>query len=245
MKGVVLAGGYGTRFHPVTRVVNKHMLDVFDEPMVYYPIRSLAQAGVTEVVLVTITESVEQFRNLLGDGAELGVNIQYASQQGAGGIAEALLQAAPMAAGDDVMVVLGDNIFQDDLTSYVQSFHDQGKGAKILLKRVSLDDALRFGVAEVRDGRIIGIEEKPAKPKSELIVTGCYMYDDRVFDLIANLSPSERGELEVTDLNNLYVEEGTMSYDILRGWWTDAGTPASKLKASILVALEKGVTFHR
>ncbi len=221
------------------------MLDVFDEPMVYYPIRSLAQAGVTEVVLVTITESVEQFRSLLGDGSELGVNIQYASQEGAGGIAEALLQAAPMAAGDDVMVVLGDNIFQDDLTAYVQSFHDQGKGAKILLKRVSLDDALRFGVAEVRDGRIIGIEEKPPHPKSELIVTGCYMYDDRVFDLIGTLKPSARGELEVTDLNNLYVEEGTMSYDILRGWWTDAGTPASKLKASILVALEKGVTFHR
>ncbi len=245
MKGVVLAGGYGTRFHPVTRVVNKHMLDVFDEPMVYYPIRSLAGAGVTDIVLVTITESLEQFRSLLGDGSELGVNIQYAAQQGAGGIAEALLQAAPMAAGDSVMVVLGDNIFQDDLSSYEESFAGQGKGAKILLKRVSLDDALRFGVAEVRDGKIIGIEEKPAHPKSELIVTGCYMYDDRVFDLIGTLTPSARGELEVTDLNNLYVEEGSMTYDILRGWWTDAGTPASKLKASILVALEKGVTFHR
>lgn len=221
------------------------MLDVFDEPMVYYPIRSLAGAGVTDIVLVTITESLEQFRSLLGDGSELGVKIQYASQEGAGGIAEALLQAAPIAAGDGVMVVLGDNIFQDDLSSYVQSFSEQGKGAKILLKRVSLDDALRFGVAEVRDGKIIGIEEKPPHPKSELIVTGCYMYDDRVFDLIGTLSPSDRGELEVTDLNNLYVEEGTMSYDILRGWWTDAGTPASKLKASILVALEKGVTFHR
>ena len=245
MKGVVLAGGYGTRFHPVTRVVNKHMLDVFDEPMVYYPIRSLAGAGVTDIVLVTITESLEQFRNLLGDGSELGVSIQYASQEGAGGIAEALLQAAPMAAGDDVMVVLGDNVFQDDLSAYVGSFTEQGKGAKILLKQVSLDDALRFGVAEVRDGKIIGIDEKPSNPKSDLIVTGCYMYDDRVFDLIGTLKPSGRGELEVTDLNNIYVEEGTMSYDVLRGWWTDAGTPASKLKASILVALEKGVTFHR
>ena len=245
MKGVVLAGGYGTRFHPVTRVVNKHMLDVFDEPMVYYPIRSLAGAGVTDITLVTITESLKQFRNLLGDGSELGVKIQYASQEGAGGIAEALLQAAPTTDGDDVMVVLGDNIFQDDLTPYVQSFSEQGKGAKILLKQVSLDDALRFGVAEVRDGKIIGIEEKPPSPKSGLIVTGCYMYDDRVFDLIGSLSPSARGELEVTDLNNLYVEEGSMTYDILKGWWTDAGTPASKLKASILVALEKGVTFHR
>jgi glucose-1-phosphate thymidylyltransferase len=245
LKGVVLAGGYGTRFHPVTRVVNKHMLDVFDEPMVYYPIRSLANAGITDIVLVSISEAVGQFRTLLGDGSELGVSLEYADQQGAGGIAEALLQAAPLAAGQEVMVVLGDNIFQDDLSPYVDSFRDQGKGAKILLKQVSLDDALRFGVAEVRDGKIIGIQEKPANPKSGLIVTGCYMYDDRVFDLIGTLTPSARGELEVTDLNNLYVEEGTMSYDILRGWWTDAGTPASKLKASILVALEKGVTFHR
>lgn len=245
MKGVVLAGGYGTRFHPVTRVVNKHMLDVFDEPMVYYPIRSLARAGVTDIVLVSITEAVGQFKILLGDGSELGVSLEYADQEGAGGIAEALLQAAPLVGSDDVMVVLGDNIFQDDLTPYVESFREQGKGAKILLKQVSLDDALRFGVAEVRDGKIIGIEEKPPNPRSGLIVTGCYMYDDRVFDLIGTLKPSGRGELEVTDLNNLYVEEGTMSYDVLRGWWTDAGTPASKLKASILVALEKGVTFHR
>ena len=245
MKGVVLAGGYGTRFHPVTRVVNKHLLDVFDEPVVYYPIRSLATAGITEIVLVTIEEEVEQFRKLLGDGSELGVSIEFATQKGAGGIAEALLQAHPMAGDDELMVVLGDNIFQDNLSSYVESFKEQDKGAKILLKQVSLDDALRFGVAEVRDGKIIGIEEKPQNPKSGLIVTGCYMYDDRVFDLIQTLKPSARGELEVTDLNNLYVEEGTMTYDILRGWWTDAGTPASKLKASILVALEKGVTFHR
>lgn len=245
MKGVVLAGGFGTRFHPVTRVVNKHMLDVFDEPMVYYPIRSLAGAGVTDVVLVTISESVEQFRSLLGDGSELGVCIEYATQQGAGGIAEALLQARPWAGGQDVMVILGDNIFQDNLAPYVESFKQQGKGAKVLLKSVSLDDALRFGVAEVRDGKITGIEEKPLHPKSGLIVTGCYLYDDRVFDLIASLTPSPRGELEVTDLNNLYVDEATMTFDVLRGWWTDAGTPASKLKASILVALEKGVTFHR
>ncbi|MEX2553110.1 MAG: sugar phosphate nucleotidyltransferase [Actinomycetota bacterium] len=245
MKGVVLAGGYGTRFHPVTRVVNKHLLDVFDEPVVYYPIRSLATAGITEIVLVTIEEEVEQFRKLLGDGSELGVSIEFATQKGAGGIAEALLQAHPMAGDDELMVVLGDNIFQDNLSSYVESFKEQDKGAKILLKQVSLDDALRFGVAEVRDGKIIGIEEKPQNPKSGLIVTGCYMYDDRVFDLIHTLKPSARGELEVTDLNNLYVEEGSMTYDILRGWWTDAGTPASKLKASILVALEKGVTFHR
>jgi glucose-1-phosphate thymidylyltransferase len=245
MKGVVLAGGYGTRFHPVTRVVNKHLLDVFDEPVVYYPIRTLAEAGITDVVLVTISEEIGQFRNLLGTGSELGVSLDYATQEGAGGIAEALLKAEPLVGDEEVVVILGDNIFQESLRPYVEDYQRQDKGAKILLKQVSLDDALRFGVAEVRDGKIIGIEEKPANPKSGLIVTGCYMYDDRVFDFIQTLTPSARGELEVTDLNNLYVEEGSMTYDVLRGWWTDAGTPASKLRASILVALEKGVTFHR
>lgn len=245
MKGVVLAGGYGTRFYPVTRVVNKHLLDVFDEPVVYYPIRSLAGAGIEEVVLVTILEEVDQFKKLLGDGTELGVKISYATQEGAGGIAEALLMAKPFVENENLMVVLGDNIFQGDLSEYVESFQKQGKGAKILLKQVSHDDARRFGVADVKDGKIIGIQEKPSHPRSDLIVTGCYMYDSRVFDLIATLDPSPRGELEVTDLNNLYIDEGTMSYDVLSGWWTDAGTPASKLKASILVALEKGVTFHR
>lgn len=245
MKGVVLAGGYGTRFYPVTRVVNKHLLDVFDEPVVYYPIRSLAGAGIEEVVLVTILEEVDQFKKLLGDGTELGVKISYATQEGAGGIAEALLMAEPFVENENLMVVLGDNIFQGDLSPYAESFEKQGKGAKILLKQVSHDDARRFGVADVKDGKIIGIQEKPAHPRSDLIVTGCYMYDSRVFDLIATLNPSARGELEVTDLNNLYIDEGTMSYDVLSGWWTDAGTPASKLKASILVALEKGVTFHR
>lgn len=245
MKGVVLAGGYGTRFHPVTRVVNKHLLDVFDEPVVYYPIRTLAEAGITDVVLVTISEEVGQFQKLLGSGTELGVSVEYATQQGAGGIAEALLQAQPLVKDEEVVVILGDNIFQETIEPYVESFRKQDKGGKVLLKQVSLDDALRFGVADVRDGKIIGIEEKPAKPKSGLIVTGCYMYDDRVFDFIQTLKPSARGELEVTDLNNLYIEEGSMTYDVLRGWWTDAGTPASKLRASILVALEKGVTFHR
>jgi glucose-1-phosphate thymidylyltransferase len=245
MKGVVLAGGYGTRFHPVTRVVNKHLLDVFDEPVVYYPIRTLSEAGITDVVLVTISEEVGQFKKLLGTGGELGVSLEYATQEGAGGIAEALMRAEPLVEDEEVVVVLGDNIFQETIQPYVEAFGKQDKGAKILLKQVSLDDALRFGVAEVRDGKIIGIEEKPAKPKSGLIVTGCYMYDDRVFDFIQTLEPSARGELEVTDLNNLYIAEGSMTYDVLRGWWTDAGTPASKLRASILVALEKGVTFHR
>lgn len=244
MRGVVLAGGLGTRFHPVTKVVNKHLLDVFDEPMVFYPIRTLAAAGIEDVTLVT-GEDLAQFKKLLGDGARLGVRLTYAYQEGERGIADALSRAEALVSGHPICVILGDNIFQESLGAAAQSFAAQGKGAKILLKQVSPEDARRFGVAEVADGKILGIEEKPESPRSDLVVTGCYFYDDRVFDLIRTLVPSARGELEVTDLNNVYIQERTMTYDTLRGWWTDAGTPASKLKASILVALEKGVTFHR
>ena len=244
MRGVVLAGGLGTRFYPVTKVVNKHLLDVFDEPMVFYPIRTLAAAGIEDVTLVT-GEDLAQFKKLLGDGAGLGVRLTYAYQEGERGIADALSRAEALVSGHPICVILGDNIFQESLGAAAESFAAQGKGAKILLKQVSPEDARRFGVAEVADGKILGIEEKPESPRSDLVVTGCYFYDDRVFDLIRTLVPSARGELEVTDLNNVYIQERTMTYDTLRGWWTDAGTPASKLKASILVALEKGVTFHR
>lgn len=244
MKGVVLAGGLGTRFLPVTKVVNKHLLDVFDEPMIFFPVRTLARAGITDIILVTGDE-ISQFKRLLGNGADLGVRIAYAFQEGERGIADALGRAEALAQGEEIVVILGDNVFQEDITRYVERFREQGKGAKILLKRVGPDDARRFGVAEVADGRILGIEEKPAEPRSDLVVTGCYMYDGRVFDLIRLLKPSARGELEVTDLNNIYIEERSMTYEVLSGWWTDAGTPASKLKASILVALEKGVTFQR
>ncbi|MGH2768742.1 MAG: sugar phosphate nucleotidyltransferase [Actinomycetota bacterium] len=244
MRGVVLAGGLGTRFHPVTKVVNKHLLDVFDEPMIFYPIRSLAQAGIAEVTVVT-GEEISQFKRLLDDGSALGVRLSYAFQEGERGIADALSRAEALVQGRPIVVILGDNIFQEDLAPYIRAFEAQGTGAKILLKRVGPDDARRFGVAEVADGKILGIEEKPEVPKSDLVVTGCYMYDQRVFDFIRTLSPSGRGELEVTDLNNIYIRERTMTYEVLNGWWTDAGTPASKLKASILVALAKGVTFHR
>jgi glucose-1-phosphate thymidylyltransferase len=243
MIGVVLAGGLGTRLHPVTTVVNKHLLDVYDEPMLFHPIRTLARAGITDIVIVTGDE-IPQFKRLLGNGSDLGVRLAYAYQQGEGGIADALAKAEAFVNDSNVVVILGDNIFQEDITPYVSAYEDQEKGAKILLKEASRDEARRFGVAEVRDGRIVGIEEKPDTPKSDLVVTGCYMYDGRVFDFIRMLVPSARAELEVTDLNNLYIEEGTMTYDVLRGWWTDAGTPASKLKASILVALGKGVTFQ-
>lgn len=243
MKGVVLAGGLGTRFHPVTKVVNKHLLDVYDQPMVYYPIRTLADAGIREIVLVT-GDDIPQYKQLLGDGSDLGVSIEYAFQPGEGGISDALSRAEALVHGSPVIVILGDNIFQEDLGPYVDSFASGESTAKLLLKRVALEDAKRFGVAMVEDGVLTGIEEKPADPKSDLVVTGCYMYDSQVFDFIRELRPSARGEYEITDVNNRYVKAGGMSFDVLNGWWTDAGTPPSKLKASILIALAKGVTFH-
>ena len=241
MKGVVLAGGFGTRLAPMTKVVNKHLLDVFDQPMVYYPLQALQTAGISDVVLVTGAE-IEQFKELLGDGSELGLRLEYARQDGAGGIAEALALARPHVAGDSLVAILGDNLYQDDLTPYVDAFRDQGGGARILLKRV--EDARRFGVATVSGDRIVEIVEKPAQPASDLAVTGCYMYDPAVFEIVAGLAPSDRGELEITDVNNAYIARGEMRFDVLTGWWTDAGTHPSKLKASILVALTKGVTFH-
>ncbi|MGN6377757.1 MAG: sugar phosphate nucleotidyltransferase [Gaiellales bacterium] len=240
MKGVVLAGGFGTRLAPMTRVVNKHLLDVFDQPMVYYPIQALARAGVTEVVVVTGAE-VEQFRALLGDGSDLGVSLTFVQQDGAGGIAEALGLVREHADGP-LVAILGDNLFQDDLRPYVDAFREQGRGARVLLKQVA--DARRFGVATVDGERIVEIVEKPAQPGSDLAVTGCYMYDHQVFEIVDGLRPSERGELEITDVNNAYIARGELRYDVLPGWWTDAGTHPSKLKASILVALTKGVTFH-
>lgn len=243
MKGVVLAGGLGTRWHPLTKVVNKHLLDVFDEPMVFFPIKKLVEAGVTEIVVVTGAE-IEQFQALLGDGAELGAQISYAQQEGEGGIADALLQAESVVGTDRMVVILGDNIFQEDLTSFVERFRAQERGAKLLLKKVAIEDARRFGVAELDGERIASIVEKPQEPPSDLVITGCYMYDTDVFDFIKGLEPSARGELEITDVNNAYIRESQVTYDVLKGWWTDAGTPPSKLKASILVALAKGVTFH-
>lgn len=246
MKGVVLAGGLATRLYPVTRVVNKHLLDVFDEPMIFYPIKTLAGTGISDITVVTRDTVVSQFQELLGDGSQFGVRLTFAEQPGGDlGISDAIARAEGLVGGGPIVAILGDNIFQDDLTPFVEEFSAQDKGAKILLKQVSPDDATRFGVAEVKDDKVLRIEEKPSKPKSNLVVTGCYMYDDRVFDFIRALQPSGRGELEVTDLSNAYIEEGTMTSNVLTGWWIDAGTPASKLKASMMVALEKGVTFHR
>lgn len=244
MKGVVLAGGLGTRFDPVTRVVNKHLLDVFDDPMIFFPIRSLVQAGITDLVLVTGAE-LAQFERLLGTGSELGVNISYAQQSGELGIADALAKARPFVGDEKIVVILGDNIFQDDLGPFVKSFEQQARGAKLLLKRVGTEDAMRFGVATFdEDDRLTAVVEKPVDPPSDLVIAGCYMYDSAVFSIIDGLEPSARNELEITDVNNAYIARGEATYEVLAGYWTDAGTPPSKLKASILVALGKGVTFH-
>lgn len=243
MKGVVLAGGLGTRFRPITNVVNKHLLDVFDEPMIFFPIRSLAKAGIRQIVVVT-GDDIGQFERLLGDGSDLGVKLTYAHQAGELGIADALAKAKPSVEGERVVVILGDNIFQDDLAPFLDAYRSQEGGARVILKRVSREDAKRFGVARLEGERLVSIVEKPVDPPSGLVVTGCYMYDERVFDVIEGLTVSARGEYEITDVNNFYASSGELAYDILPGWWTDAGTPASKLKASILVALAKGVTFH-
>ncbi|MFO7675231.1 MAG: sugar phosphate nucleotidyltransferase [bacterium] len=223
MKGIVLAGGMGTRLLPLTKITNKHLLPVYDRPMVYYPIEKLVEAGVSELMLVTGGESAGDFLRLLGNGREFGLRrIHYTYQEGSGGIAAALALAEDFAEGDRVMVVLGDNLFEDSLAPFAERFAAQARGARILLKEVP--DPERFGVATVQDGRVVRIVEKPEKPASRLAVTGCYAYDARVFDIVSRLRPSARGELEITDVNNAYLDEGTLEYDVLSGWWQDAGS---------------------
>jgi glucose-1-phosphate thymidylyltransferase len=235
MKGVILAGGLGTRLMPLTRVTNKHLLPVYDKPMVYYPIQCLINAGIEDIMIVTGGNDAGDFLRLLGNGHEFGLrDLHYTYQEGEGGIADALRLAEHFADGDKIVVVLGDNIIETNIRKAVGEFFAQGRGAKILLKEVP--DPQRFGVAEVQDGKIIGIEEKPKKPKTNLAVIGIYMYDRQVFDLIRPLKPSGRGELEITDVNNAYIQQGTMTYDVLDGWWTDAGTFASLHHACNLVA---------
>jgi glucose-1-phosphate thymidylyltransferase len=234
MKGVILAGGLGTRLHPLTKITNKHLLPVYNQPMIYYPINTLVQAGIREIVLVTGGHFAGHFLNLLGNGKEFGLDvINYAYQVGEGGIADALRLAHVFTKDEPMVVILGDNILEDDITPYVENFSRQ-QGAKILLKEVP--DPQRFGVVEIKDGKIVGIDEKPKKPKSNLAVIGVYMYDAHVFDIIKTLRPSDRGELEITDVNNAYLREGKLAYDIIQGAWTDAGTFSSLYRASRLVA---------
>ncbi|PIE22203.1 MAG: spore coat protein [Planctomycetota bacterium] len=235
MKGIILAGGLGSRLLPLTKVTNKHLLPVYDKPMVYYPIQTLVNAGIEDILLVTGGNSAGDFLRLLENGDAFGLErIHYAYQRGEGGIAAALGIAAEFAAGEKVCVILGDNIIEGNIKADAEAFEAQEKGARILLKKVH--DPQRFGVAELEGEKVLSIEEKPKKPKSDLAVIGIYMYDAEVFDIIKTLKPSGRGELEITDVNNAYIERGTMSSGILEGWWTDAGTFESLLYANQLVA---------
>jgi glucose-1-phosphate thymidylyltransferase len=235
VKGIVLAGGTGSRLFPLTKITNKHLLPIYDRPMIYYPINTLVDAGIRDILVVTGGRNSGDFLRLLANGKEFGLkHINYTYQEGEGGIAEALALAEHFADGQKICVVLGDNIIEGSIRTFVEDFQRQPKGARILLKEV--DDAERFGVAELANGQIVKIEEKPKKPKSHYAVTGFYMYDSSVFDKIKTLVPSGRGELEITDVNNAYIQEGTMSFSFLEGWWTDAGTFDSLLRAASLVA---------
>jgi glucose-1-phosphate thymidylyltransferase len=235
MKGVVLAGGTGSRLFPLTKVTNKHLLPVYDKPMIYYPIQTLVNAGICEILLVTGGKNAGEFLRLLGNGKDFGLrHINYTYQEGEGGIAEALGLAEYFADGEPICVILGDNIIENNICAAVESFKAQGQGAKIILKKVP--DAHRFGVARIQGSQVVGIDEKPETPESDMAVIGVYLYDHTVFEKIRRLEPSARGELEITDVNNFYVEEGTLTFDTLDGWWTDAGTFESLLRANSFVA---------
>ena len=238
MKGIVLAGGLGTRLLPMTRVTNKHLLPVYDWPMIYYPLQQLVYAGIRDILVVTGGDHAGDFLRLLRNGRDFGLeHLRYGYQEGEGGIAEALGLAEYFAAGEPIVVVLGDNIFQDPLAHAIGRYREDPTGAMILLKEV--DDPERFGVARLEGDRVVEIVEKPAEPATRLAVTGCYLYDDRVFDVIRSLRPSARGELEITDVNNRYVEWGVMKHHLLSGWWTDAGTVDSLHRAASLVEADR------
>jgi glucose-1-phosphate thymidylyltransferase len=230
MKGVILAGGTGSRLYPLTKVTNKHLLPVYDKPMIYYPMETLINAGIKDIMIVSGKGHAGHFLELLGSGVDHGVHFTYEIQEHAGGIAQALYLAKDFVDGDSVTVILGDNIFQDNIKEDVKSFKT---GAKIFLKEVP--DAYRFGVAELKGEKVVDIEEKPREPKSNFAVTGLYIYDSGVFDVIKTLKPSRRGELEITDVNNYYVNKEVMEYRIFKGFWSDAGTFESLLRASLMV----------
>jgi len=236
MKGVVLAGGLGTRLLPLTKVTNKHLLPVYDRPMIFFPIETLVVAGIRDILVVTGGNNAGDFLRLLGNGKQFGLShINYTYQEGEGGIAEALSLAEDFVENDKMTVILGDNLIGGSIGKAVEDFEKQTEGAKIFLKRVP--DAERFGVASIEGNRVIEIEEKPSNPKSDLAVIGIYMYDGKVFDIIKTLKPSDRAEYEITDVNNAYIEAGNMTFETLDGWWTDAGTSfESLLRANNMVA---------
>ena len=234
MKGVVLAGGLGSRLYPLTKITNKHLLPVFDKPMIYYPIQCLVNAGIDDILIVTGGNSAGHFLQLLRNGADFGLKrLNYAYQEGEGGIADALKLAESFADGEDICVVLGDNIIERNIKKAVDDFRGQGGGAKILLKEVH--DPHRFGVATVDGGKVVRIVEKPKEPETNLAVIGIYLYDKGVFEICRDLKPSNRGELEITDVNNEYIRRGTMTCEVMQGWWTDAGTFESLYRSATLV----------
>jgi len=238
MKGIILAGGTGSRLQPLTKVTNKHLLPVYDKPMIYYPIQTLVRAGIKDIMVVSGKGHAGQFLELLQSGSEFGANFSYGVQDEAGGIAQALALCESFADREKIVVMLGDNILQDDITEAVKDFERQESGAKIFLKEV--ENPKSFGVAEIKGEKIVSIEEKPKNPKSNHAVVGLYMYDDQVWDVVKTLKPSNRGELEITDVNNYYVRKGQMSFSVLSGWWGDGGESFdSLLKAANLVAGKK------
>ena len=239
MKGIVLAGGLGTRLSPLTKITNKHLLPIYDKPMIYYPIETLIRGGIKDIMIVTGGNSAGDFLRLLGNGSDFGLkDLYYTYQRGEGGIAEALSLCAHFADGEKVVVVLGDNIIEDNIAPYVDKFRYQESGARIFLKKVP--DPERFGVPEIKNEKIVAIQEKPKKPKSAYAVIGLYMYDAKVFEIIKTLKPSRRGELEISDVNNHYIKDKTLEYDTLKGFWTDAGTFESLFNANQLVAKKIG-----
>ncbi|MFB7816845.1 sugar phosphate nucleotidyltransferase [Paenibacillus chitinolyticus] len=238
MKGVILAGGTGSRLYPLTKVTNKHLLPVGKYPMIFYSVQKLKKAGITDILVVTGKDHMGDVVNLLGSGSDLEVSFTYKVQDDAGGIAQALGLAEQFAAGEQIAVILGDNVFQDDISAYVSNFKVQSEGAKILIQKVP--DPQRYGVPELDGNQIVSIEEKPLVPKSDYAVTGIYMYDSQVFDIVKTLKPSKRGELEITDVNNAYIAKKQLTYDVLQGWWTDAGTHSSLALAN---ELAKEITF--
>lgn len=236
LKGVVLAGGTGSRLKPLTKVTNKHLLPVGHKPMIYYPIEKLTSIGIRQILIVTGVEYMGDVVSLLGSGSEFGCEFTYKVQDQAGGIAQALSLASDFAKGQKLLVILGDNIFQTDLKVYAERFIAQKNGARVLLKEVA--NPQRFGVADIAGNKVVSIEEKPEKPKSNYAVVGVYFYDENIFDIIRTLKPSARGELEISDVNNTYIEKGQLEYDILEGWWSDAGTFESLKKANELAVKE-------
>lgn len=232
MKGIILAGGTGSRLFPLTKVTNKHLLPVGKYPMIFHSVAKLKQADIKDILIVTGKDHMGDVVNLLGSGREMGVTFTYKVQDEAGGIAQALDLAKHFVGGDQMVVILGDNVFEESIVPFVNNFRDQCNGAKILIQEVQ--DPQRYGVPELQGEKIISIEEKPKQPKSNYAVTGIYMYDSSVFEIVKTLKPSGRGELEITDVNNAYIEKNELTYDILQGWWTDAGTHASLAKANEL-----------